>query len=230
MAPRKGVRRLNLPIAVKPVDRAQNRRIRKIEKKLGKVETKYNMFSNYNANDGQNIDTISAARCLQFNYINDGDLPIERDGNKVTVKKIQYLCAGTVPVAHGANDNFVRFIAFYWKGDTVPTIGDIIQFPAAGAGIPDDEVTPIYQLNLQNKNAVILKDKLIRVEGTTYTNSTRGFYFKWTKKFKAGKEQYYSDTSGGDMKTGFYYILAAAVGGANSVVVHDGAVTLFTEM
>lgn len=221
----RGSRRLHEPVAVKKIDKKQNRRIATLEKKVGAGETKWNIYSKYNATDGTLIQAISTATITQFNFINDGDLANERDGNKVNVKSIKYRAE---LVNGNAGPNVVRFIAFYWKSDTAPTLADVINYSAA-SGFPDQIMTPVNPISIMNKNLVVLKDSVFMLEGTTEDGGPRIKNLKFNKKYKIGKPQFYTDTAGSDMKTGFYYILAAVSGGAGTVVVNDSSVTTYTD-
>lgn len=214
-------------IAVKKIDKLQNKRISRIEKKLGKVEKKWSIFSNFNATDGVLIDAVATATPRQFTFISAGDDPNDRAGNRVTVTRIKYR-AHLSSAVDGPQQ--YRFVAFYWNSDTAPTLADVLAPIGAAAGVPNPILMPVNPIQVTAGYLVVLADRFIQVEGDTLASGTRLHTIAFNKRYKIGKDQFYSDTSGGDMKKGFYYLLCGTTGGVGTTSVQDSALSYYTDM
>lgn len=210
----------------KSVDKKQDKRIAKLERIVGEVEEKFNVYANYSVGGLTTIGGVTgAAAPLPFNFINGGSDANDRIGNKVMVKKLFY--HADLSTSLDAPQS-LRFIVFYWKSKTAPTLADVILATPSAAGIPNLIFSPINPVNVKNGFLQVLRDDHIKIEGDVLGSGTRLHRTKFSKVYKAGKPQYYSDNLGGDMKQGFYYVWLTDNPNATTTC-QDAATTYFVD-
>lgn len=202
-----------------------DKRLKKLERNLA-IELKYDIFSNFNATDGNSLNIASASAVKRMTDIAQGTNAIDRVGNKIHVKYIDYKLA-----ISNAQDGpvRVRLIVFYWNSDTAPTVTDVILNPVAGAGVPDEGLQPINQSSVSNKNMYVFYDKMHIIEGDSLASGSR--LLNLNKRFKINRNQYYNDTAGSNLTKGVYYLLynSLAPAAPNVTQAYDECKTTFTD-
>lgn len=204
------------------VDKKQNKRIRRLEKKVGGIEIKSDIDSDFNVTDGNVIPLMTAAVPLVLGNIAQGDTLLTRTGNRIQVKHIDFLANLKNT---DVNAQQVRLIIFYWKSDTAPALSDVMNIAAAGAGVPDSVTTPVNPVSVMNKWIHVLYDKTFYLEGTTEDSGSRLKIVRFRKR--VDKPQLYSDTAGGDCKTGFWYLIGST---ANNTTISQACRVDFTDI
>lgn len=204
------------------LDKKQNKRLRRLEKKIGGIETKSDIDSDFNTTDGNTMDVFTAAIPRPLGNVSQGDTAATRTGNRIQAKYLDFMA--NVNNAD-VNAQQIRLVIFYWKQDKVPVLSDIFTILAA-SGWPDSVLTPVNPISLHNKYLHVLYDRTYYIEGTTQENGTRQLAIRFRKR--VDKPCLFIDAgAAGDMRQGFYYVIGST---ANNTYLSQACRLDFTDL
>lgn len=177
-------------------------RIKKIERKIGQEELKCSIYSNYNATDGVSVPLIGGAAIKRIPNVAQGDNVLDRQGNKIIARKLQYRL---MLQNADALSQACRLVMFYWNSDTAPTVTDVVNTPAAGAGVPNSPLQTINEISVANNHLKVFYDKTFFLTANASGNGASTRVVKINKKL--ARPVYFNDTAAGNMTRGYYYLL-----------------------
>lgn len=206
-------------------EQTQDQKIKKLEQIVMSAEHKRSNFSTYNFTDGVVCDIATAGIPRRFVNVAQGLTVVDRVGNELRLKKLQYRAL----LSNGdTSPSRVRFLVFEWFGKAAPVLADILN-SAVGAGLPAAELTPVNPISLQKKLLKIHKDETCHLEGITVFNGIRQHTFKYRKTWKLGKKILYDGVNAGSQVQGLYYMICANAGTVTQPSVEDATYIEFTD-